>query len=551
MTGPRDERRSPRPQASATAEPPGEPLVVAVDLGTSSLKVGVATVTGRLVWRGQHPVATRREGRAATQDAESWWRTICDALRARIADGTVPADRIVAVACGGQWASTVPVDEKGNPVGDCVLWQDHRGARHAHGLVGGPVAGYAPLTALRWVRRTGGVPGGNMPVAHMLRIEREEPELAAATRWYLEPVDFLTMRFTGEATASHASMVASWLTDNRRLDRLAYDADLVRRAGVDPAKLPPLRLTGSVVGTVAEPVATDIGLPSGVAVVTGMPDLHTSTVGAGTVEDFQVHVSVSTSAWIGGPVPFKKTDVLRQIASVPGIGDGSYLIANSHDTGGQCLQWLRDNLLAPDDALAGPGSPGRDVTWSFDDLTALAAGAPPGSGGVLFTPWLLGEKSPVEDRHARAGFHNLSLATTRAHLVRAVMEGVAYNDRWLHEAVERFAGRRLDPVRFVGGGALSDLWCQIHADVLDRTVERVEAPVDANLRGAALLAGVALGLVRRSEVRELVPVDRTFTPEPGGRAVYARLYAEFPGLYSSQKAMFARLNRRPRRGGDR
>src|SRR5690606_16332858 len=140
VSGPGDEPRSPRPEvrtaadardegspgpdARTAADPRDHQLVVAVDLGTSSLKLGVATVTGRLVWREQHPVATRREGRAATQDAEAWWRTICDALRARIADGTVPADRIVAVACGGQWASTVPVDEKGNPVGDCVLWQD-------------------------------------------------------------------------------------------------------------------------------------------------------------------------------------------------------------------------------------------------------------------------------------------------------------------------------------------------------------------------------------------------------------------------------------------
>lgn len=528
-------------------------LVVAVDLGTSGLKVGAASVTGRLVWHEHHPVATRREGRAATQDAEGWWRTIRDAVRARVADGTVPAERVVAVACGGQWASTVPVDEKGSPVGDCVMWQDHRGARHAHRLVGGPVAGYAPLTALRWVRRTGGVPGGNMPVAHILRIEHDEPELAAATRWYLEPVDYLTMRFTGEASASHASMVASWLTDNRHLDRLDYDADLVRRAGIDPAKLPPLRPTGSVVGTVAAPVAADIGLPSGVQVVAGVPDLHTSTVGAGTVRDFDVHLAVSTSAWIGGPVPFKKTDVLRQIASVPGLGDGSYLIANSHDTGGQCLQWLRDSILAPDDALGRPparsygGAPAPGPAWSFDDLTALAATVPPGSGGVLFTPWLLGEKSPVEDRHARAGFHNMSLATTRADLVRAVMEGVAHNNRWLHEAVERFAGRRLDPIRMVGGGALSDLWCQIHADVLDRTIERVTGPVDANLRGAAVLAGLALGVVRRSEVRDLVAVDRTFAPDGANRAAYERLYAEFPKLYSSQKAMFARLNRRSRR----
>ena len=167
---------------------------------------------------------------------------------------------------------------------------------------------------------------------------------------------------------------------------------------------------------------------------------------------------------------------------------------------------------------------------------------PAGSGDVVFTPWLAGERSPVDDRHARGGFHNLSLHTTRAHLVRAVLEGVAYNSRWLFEAVERFTDRRLDPVRVIGGGAQSSLWCQIHADVLDRTVERVAEPLHANLRGAALFAGVALGEVRRDELRALVPVDARFDPGPDRRC-YERLYAEFPGLYRSQKAMFGRLNR--------
>ena len=163
---------------------------------------------------------------------------------------------------------------------------------------------------------------------------------------------------------------------------------------------------------------------------------------------------------------------------------------------------------------------------------------------MLFTPWLAGERSPVEDHAARGGFHNLSLHTTRADLVRAVLEGVAYNSRWLHEAVERFARHRLGPLRIFGGGAQSDLWCQIHADVMDRRIERVADPLLTGLRGAALFAGLTLGHVQAGEVRALVPVDRTFTPDPANRAVYDRLYAEFPRLYKAQKGMFARLNSR-------
>ena len=117
-------------------------------------------------------------------------------------------------------------------------------------------------------------------------------------------------------------------------------------------------------------------------------------------------------------------------------------------------------------------------------------------------------------------------------------------DHWLHDAVESFAKRRLDPVRIFGGGAASDLWCQIHADVLDRTIERVEGPLTCNARGAALLAGMALGAVRRDEIRHLVPVEKVFTPDAANRERYDRLFAEFPGLYKAQKKMFRRLNRR-------
>ena len=236
-------------------------------------------------------------------------------------------------------------------------------------------------------------------------------------------------------------------------------------------------------------------------------------------------------------MPFKKTDISNQIASIPGAGPDGYLVVNNHETSGACLQWLRDRVIAPDDGLTDGPRP------SFDALVALAATAPIGSGGVLFTPWLTGERSPIDDKTARAGFHNVGIETDRAALVRAVLEGVAYNNRWLHEAVEKFAKRRLDPIRVFGGGAQSDLWCQIHADVMDRSIERLADPMHTGLRGAALLAGIALGDVDRANVRSFTPVDATFTPDPTARPEYERLYAEFPKLYKAQKAMFHRLNR--------
>jgi xylulokinase len=282
-------------------------------------------------------------------------------------------------------------------------------------------------------------------------------------------------------------------------------------------------------------VAKQLGIPAAAQVVTGTPDLQNAVVGSGCVRDFEAHLTLGTTAWISCPVPHKKSDVVRQMASLPGLslpGPGlrqgpGYVLGNNQDNAGRALEWFAATVL--------PGA-------SYDDISALAAAARAGAGGVVFTPWLTGERSPVDDKHARAGFHNVSLTTTRADLTRAVLEGVAFNLRWLLEAAERFTRTRLDPLRVLGGAARMDLWCQVVADVLDRTLERVDQPLVGGLRGAGLYAGLALGDVRPDELRALVPVDRVFTPDPANRETYDRLAGELPRLYRRQKRMFARLN---------
>ena len=163
---------------------------------------------------------------------------------------------------------------------------------------------------------------------------------------------------------------------------------------------------------------------------------------------------------------------------------------------------------------------------------------------MVFTPWLTGERSPVDDRHARAGFHGVGEDATRGHLTRAVLEGVALNAGWLLGAAEKFVGTRLDDLRLVGGGARSDLWCQVLADVTDRTVVRVTDPWLAGLRGAALFAGLSLGHLDRGELRGLVPTDDPFLPDPRHRATYDALARELPKLYSAQRGFFRRMDRR-------
>ncbi|HET9657466.1 MAG TPA: FGGY-family carbohydrate kinase [Kineosporiaceae bacterium] len=523
------------PERPAVAPDAASSYALVVDLGSTAVKVGLATLTGRVHWHAQQDLETVLfpDG-GAEQDAQHWWEVVLGLSEQALASGACDPRAVVAVAVTGQWCSTVPVDGAGEPVGPCLMWLDSRGGAEAVRRVGGPVSGYAPAKLLTWVRHSGGAPSldGCDPLGHRWWLQTQRPDLHDKARWLLEPVDYLTMRFSGLAHATAASMTASWLTDNRTPNATAYDPTLLRLAGVDAGKLAPLLPNASVQGRLLPELSRRLGLSPQTVVISGIPDAQAVAVGSGAVLDFETHLSLGTTSWVSCHVPFKKTDVINQIAAVPSCLPGSYLVLNNHETSGRCLHWLRD-VLDPS---------GRGEHVPFEALTELAAGSRPGSGGVIFTPWLAGERTPIADRNARGGFHNVSLSTTRADLVRAVLEGVALNDLWTHEVMEKYAGRRLDQIRAVGGGALSDLWCQIHADALDRTVERAAEPNVAGLRGVALVAGVALGSVATERIRELVPVSATFRPDPAATAAYRRLFAEFPGLYRAQKKMFARLN---------
>jgi xylulokinase len=523
------------PQGAGPSRDPASSYALVVDLGTTAVKVGLATLAGRVHWHGQQELETvlLPDG-GAEQDATRWWDVVLDLAAQALSSGACDPRAVVAVAVTGQWCSTVPVDDSGEPVAPCLMWLDSRGGSEAVRRVGGPLSGYAPAKLLTWVRHSGGAPSldGCDPLGHRWFLQTQQPQVHERARWLLEPVDYLSMRFSGRANATAASMTASWLTDNRSPNATAYDPALLRLAGIDAGKLAPLLANASVQGPVLPQIAQRLGLEPGTVVVTGIPDAQAVAVGSGAVLEFETHLALGTTSWVSCHVPFKKTDVINQVASVPSCLPGSYLVLNNHETSGRCLHWLRDVL--------DPSGHGDHVP--FESLTELASGSPPGSGGVIFTPWLAGERTPIADRNARGGFHNVSLSTTRADLVRSVLEGVALNDLWTHQVMEKYVGRRLDHIRVVGGGALSDLWCQIHADALDRTVERAADPNVAGLRGAALVAGVALGSVTTTQIRDLVPISAAFRPDPAATAVYRRLFAEFPGLYHRQKKMFARLN---------
>ncbi len=522
----------------------GVTYALAVDLGTGGPKVAVVSASGMIAAYAFEavPLVLGADG-AAEQDPEHWWRAILAAARRAVAESGVPPENIVGVGCTAQWSGTVAVGADGCAIGPSIIWMDSRGANAVKRVVRGAlnVQGYSAAKAARWVRRSGGLPtlSGKDPVGHIHFLREERAEVYAATAVFLEPVDYLNLRLTGLARASYDSITLHWVTDTRDVNAVTYDDGLLALAGLERRTLPELVRTGSILGGLTPAAAAELGLLAGTPVVAGTPDLHSAAVGSGAVEDFEGHLYIGTSSWISCHVPFKKTDALTNIASIPSGLPGRYLVADEHETGGACLTWLRDNLLYPGDALDPGVAPQADF---FPTLNDMAAGVRPGARGVLFTPWLNGERSPVDDHTIRGGFHNISLSTTRADMVRAVFEGVALNSAWLLGAVEKFTKRRFASLAFVGGGANSDLWAQIHADVMGCAIRQIADPVLANVRGAGLLTHLALGHIRLADVPAMVAVKAVYVPDADASAVYAPLRKEFVNLYDRTKGIHKRLN---------
>ena len=520
-----------------------EKYVLAIDIGTSSIKSALVSIRGKVVdmESEKNRLILIADG-GAEQDPDQWWCAIQKTCKRLLAKKLISVDDIIAVSCTGQWSGTVAVGRDGRPLMNAIIWMDSRGRRYINALINGwmNIKGYGISKLLRWLRLTGGAPchSGKDSIAHILYIKNAHPEIYSETYKFLEPKDYINLRLTGLFAASFDSIALHWLTDNRKISNVDYDRRLVDLSTIDPAKLPDLKRAIDVLGPIRRETAEELGLNEDVRVIIGAPDVHSAGVGSGAVRDFEAHLYLGTSSWLTCHVPFKKTDIFSNIATLPSAIPSRYFVANEQETAGACLTFLKNVIYCSGEQ---PIDTPQTNIWAV--LDQIAEKVPAGSNKVIFTPWLYGERTPVEDSFVRAGFFNQSLRTTREDLIRSVYEGVAYNARWLLQRVERFTRRRLDPIRLVGGGAKSNVWCQIYADVLNRTIRQVKDPVQTNLRGAAFLASVALGHLKFSEVPECVETARTFRPSPENRKLYDELFAIFKEIYASNKSVYKKLNK--------
>lgn len=519
--------------------------VLAIDLGTSGPKTALITVYGEVAASEfQETPVILMPGGGAEQDPEIWWQAIMTAAKRMLSKNPVHPEDIAAVSVTTQWSGTVPVDRRGKNLMNAVIWMDCRGCEALKDILKGVLKfeGYPLWKVFHWLRLTGGAPAssGKDPLAHILWLKKDCSDVYEKTYKFLEPKDYINLRLTGRFAATYDSILLHWVTDNRDPSRVVYHEKLLKMAGIDREKLPDLVRAVDILGTVKDDVANELGLRSDTPVIGGTPDVPSACVGSGAVRDFEGHLYIGTSSWISAHVPFKKTDLLHNFGSFPSPLPGRYLILDEQECAGKCLTWLRDNVLYHKDELMQE----ENAPDIFKVLDRIVSRVPPGAGGVIFTPWLYGERTPVEDCHIRSSLFNLSLENTREDIARAVFEGVAFNQKWLLQSVEKFMGRRLEYLNFIGGGANSDVWSQILSDVLDRPIRQAADPIHANARGAAFLASIALGHITAEDIPGLTRIRKEYLPNPDNRKIYDELFAEFVNLYKVHKKICSRMNRR-------
>jgi xylulokinase len=517
--------------------------VLAIDLGTSGAKVGLVNLQGQVVSCAGGSYETRfLPGGGVEQDPLEWWSVITRSARDALHAAGVDPEMVAAVGVTSQWSVTVALDANGDPLMDAISWMDSRGSVYNQELVGGfpSLQGYQALKLYKWISRTGNAPtlSGADSLGHILFIKHERPEIYQKTETFLEPMDYINFRLTGRRCATQNSAFACMMVDNQRLGNTDYDPQLLIMGGLERGKLPDLIPVDGIVGNLSPQAAAELGLSTSTQVISGAGDNATSVIGAGAVADFEAAAVLGTSGYLAFHQPFKKTDVLHMISSMPSALPDRYLfLADTGNTGRVVDSYLK-NLVYVEDAFL----PAQDMSNRYDALDQIAGQVQPGSQGVLFMPYFMGSLAPSEDPTMRGGFLNLSNTTTRAHLTRALLEGIAYNWRWLKEAAQAMVGHTFKNWRLSGGGALSPAWCQIMADVMGIPMLQQSDPRHNNVLGIGLLAFNRLGTLSLEEIPDKVKIKQVFEPQPENQVLYNQIYKQFRASYKRLQPVYRVLN---------
>lgn len=526
--------------------------VIAYDIGTTGVKTCLFEVGDTLrLLAGEYEGYGLYilPGGGAEQDADEWWAAMAKSTRRLLEKTGTDPKSIAGISFCSQMQGLVLVDEAGCALRRPMSYMDQRGSKEfaacqTHGLT---ISGVNALMLLRSLRRTRAASTSvKDPLWKYKWVQQNEPEVYAKIHKWLDVKEYLIGRCTGQFVMTRDSAYSTFLYDSRP-DKGCWSRALCRMYGVEFDHLPRIIECTDVAGTLTARAAQDLGLAEGCPVYGGGGDATLIGVGAGCTEVGQTHIYSGTSGWVSTVIGRQKVDIVSMIAGIVGAQAGKYNYFAEMETAGKCFEWVKEHLVLDEIGIylqkTNVAESQESVYESlYDYMTDTIAAIPPGAEGVIFTPWLHGNRCPFEDPKAAGMFFNLRLDTGKTEMLRAVLEGICYHLRWMLECQDKKV-KIASTLRFVGGGALSRVTCQILADVTGRTVETVADTKDVGAVGAAMLVAVGSGQIADlTQAAGLIRPAARYTPDPANQALYERNYKVFKNLYAANKKNFAALN---------
>lgn len=526
--------------------------VMTYDVGTTGIKTCIFDISDavRLV---KSEVECYKlyidENGGAEQDPNELWDAMCSTTKRALNESGITREQIEGISFCSQMQGLVLVDKNGAPVRRIMSYMDQRAYREmkegiSHGL---KISGLNAMKLFKSIRFTGAVAGSvKDPVWKYNWVKRNEPENFNKIHKWLDVKEYLTLKCTDQFVMTKDSAFGTMLYDIRE-GKNCFNKEICNLLGVDQAHLPQIISAIDQVGGLTAKAADALGLCEGTKVFGGGGDASLIGIGAGAVEVGSTHIYSGTSGWVSTVVKKRRLDISAMIASIVGANDETYNYFAELETASKCLEWVKDHLALDEINIYLEKVSISDTVDSiyenlFDFMMNEIQAVPAGSNGVIFTPWLHGNRCPFEDPNARGMFFNISLETGKRDMIHAVLEGICYHLRWQLEAQEKKI-KTSKTIRFVGGGALSELTCQILADVIGRDIETIENPQNVGAKGAAIIVAVGLGVLHNlSETSQCIKVKKTYHPIKENKEVHDRNFEAFKMLYLNNKKIFRKLN---------
>jgi xylulokinase len=495
--------------------------ILAHDLGTSGNKATLFDGEGHLVGSAfaAYPTAYPQPNWAEQEPAD-WWEAVCRTTRELLGKCGVAAGEIAAVGFSGMMMGCLPVDAAGAPLRSCIIWADQRAQAEAQMVA---EACGADEVYQRCGHRTS--PAYCAP--KILWVRNHQPHIYAAAAKFLVPKDYVVHRLTGVFATDYSDASGTLLFD---LAARRWHGPFLAALGLEEEQLPSLHPSNAVVGQVTPAAAVETGLAVGTAVVIGGGDGSCAGVGAGVIEPGSAYCVIGTSAWISISTLAPLPDPQQRTMTFHHVHPQRYAPMGVQQMAGGAREWAWQ-------ALGGAGADGALL-----DLDAAAAGVAPGAEGLIFLPYLMGERSPWWNPLARGAFVGLAMQHGKPQMARAVLEGVALGLRQILDVL-RGQAEGITALRLIGGGGKSRLWQQILADVFQLPIHLLELKGEATSWGAAVAAGVAVGQYGWEIAAERSPVVEVVAPQAGNAARYEEMLGIYTDTYRALAPIYGRLGR--------